>query len=171
MTRLSFPYRQPSLLSLVQAPLTGTQMLLRPFLTVTLRGPSRPARTFSDVLVDTGAVTTVFPTAFAELLGVQLQRRTRMEWRGTWYDLQYGTVELEIADEYGFRLRWPAEVGFSPARMRYQILGQFGGLAFFNAVFRGGAADLQFELEPNGDFPGSACEPPGRSLTAEDADS
>ena len=49
--------------------------------------------------------------------------------------------------------QWPAVIGFSPAPIRYPILGQAGCLQFFDAKFFG--ADLAVELEVNRAYPGT----------------
>ena len=161
----SFAYRQPSFLTLVRITTPVGAVADRPFVSATLRGRKAPPRTFTDVLVDTGSAVTVFPIAFAGLLGVTLQGRTRIQWRGNWFDMHYGDVDIELRDDVGYVLAWTARVGFSLAKMRYQLLGQRGALEFFNAMFRGGSRDLLLELEPNSDFAGQAFDPQGNTVS------
>jgi hypothetical protein len=66
--------------------------------------------------------------------------------------LRFGKVELLLTDNVSTR-RWPAVVGFSPAPLRYPILGQAGFLQFMDVRFLG--ADLLMELETNHTFPGT----------------
>jgi hypothetical protein len=62
-------------------------------------------------------------------------------------------VELELSDDTGAVWRWPAVVGFSPAPMRYPILGTCGCLQFFDPRFRG--EDRIVEIETNRSYPGT----------------
>lgn len=75
-----------------------------------------------------------------------------MRWRGQLHPLRFARVELELADDNTV-LRWPAVVGFSPAPIRYPILGQAGCLHFMHACFLG--ADLAIELNSNHTYPGT----------------
>jgi hypothetical protein len=75
-----------------------------------------------------------------------------VRWRGQRYALRFGQVDLELADESGSVWRWSATVGFSPAPIRYPILGNAGCLVFLNAMFRG--FDRIAELETNNSYPG-----------------
>ena len=76
----------------------------------------------------------------------------RVRWRGQLYPLRFGDVELLLSDN-AFAWRWPAVVAFSPAPIRYPILGQGGCLQFMDAYFLG--ADLVVELETNPSYPGT----------------
>jgi hypothetical protein len=76
----------------------------------------------------------------------------RVRWRGQLHPLRFGDVELLLTDN-GSTWRWPAVVGFSPAPLRYPILGQSGCLQFLNARFLG--VDLVVELEANHSYPGT----------------
>jgi hypothetical protein len=105
--------------------------------------------------LDTGADDTIFPIDIATLVGVALRPDSGfgIRWRGQPYQLRFGDVELELADGSGAVWRWPATVGFTPAPIRYPILGNAGCLCFFDALFRGD--DRLIELEANRLFPGT----------------
>jgi hypothetical protein len=75
-----------------------------------------------------------------------------VRWRGQLHPLRFGEVELQFAAD-GLVWQWPAVVGFSPAPIRYPILGQAGCLQFMDARFLG--ADLAVELEINQTYPGT----------------
>jgi hypothetical protein len=49
---------------------------------------------------------------------------------------RYGLVRLRITDGQEMR-EWEAWIGFTPARLRYPILGFAGCLQFFTATFHG----------------------------------
>jgi len=72
-----------------------------------------------------------------------------MRWRGQRHPLRFGNVELELTDGTG-TVHWPATVAFSPANIRYPLLGVGGCLEFFNVRLWG--ADHRLELEPNDAF-------------------
>jgi hypothetical protein len=61
-------------------------------------------------------------------------------------------VELLLTDNLS-SWRWPAVIGFSPAPLRYPLLGQRGCLQYIDARFLG--ADLMVELETNPSYPGA----------------
>jgi hypothetical protein len=110
---------------------------------------------FGRALVDSGADDTVFPLDIVSLLAVTLLPVTghALRWRGQSHALRYGRVELELVDDTGSALRWPATVAFTPAPIRYPLLGVTGCLEYFNARFLGNARTV--ELEPNEQFPTS----------------
>jgi hypothetical protein len=66
--------------------------------------------------------------------------------------MRFGDVELVLEDGTSV-WRWPAIVGFSPAPIRYPILGTMDCLQFMDARFRG--ADRMVEVETNHTFPGA----------------
>ena len=74
-----------------------------------------------------------------------------MRWRGQRYPLRFGVVELELIDIFGAALRWPATVAFTPANIRYPLLGICGCLEFLDVKFLG--KDRAIELESNASFP------------------
>jgi len=71
--------------------------------------------------------------------------------------LLFGDVELVLADDAS-ECRWPAVVAFSPAPIRYPILGICSCLQFFGACYRG--ADQIAEIEPNRLYPGTVRQLP-----------
>jgi hypothetical protein len=120
---------------------------------VTVIGPTG-RRFFPRALLDPGADDTVLLLAIAGLIGVALLADTGhgIRWRGQSYSLRFGAVELELSDGSAV-WRWPAVVAFSPAPIRYPILGICGCLQFFDARFRG--ADRVVELDTNRSYPGT----------------
>ena len=56
-------------------------------------------------------------------------------------------VELELVDDLGNRLRWPATVAFTAVSMRYPLLGVARCLEYLNVRFLG--KERVVELEPN----------------------
>jgi hypothetical protein len=74
-----------------------------------------------------------------------------MRWRGQTYGLRYGSVELELVDDLGNALRWPATVAFTVANVRYPLLGIAGCLEYLDVKFLG--KDRALELEPNALLP------------------
>jgi hypothetical protein len=104
-------------------------------------------------LVDPGADDTILPFDIAKVLGLTLLPSTShaMRWRGQRFGLRFGVVELELTDDSGDSIRWPATVAFTAANVRYPLLGMAGCLEFLDATFFG--KDHMLELEPNASFP------------------
>jgi hypothetical protein len=148
-----FPYRRLSLLKMGSATTPPQALAIRPLVVARLMGPNGRSFQFRNVLVDSGALHTVFPYDYAPPLGVQPRMRDdqgnphTLGWRGLSFAIGFGTVEIHLEDANGAPLQWRAEVGFSKAPLGYQLLGQQGALEYFDATFRFG--DLQLELEPN----------------------
>jgi hypothetical protein len=134
----------------------GTGIRWRPLVPVTIVGPSGLQRDFGRAILDDAADDTVFPLDTANWIGVRLQPDTghRVRWRGQPHPLRFGQVELVLTDMRA-TWRWSAVVGFSPAPLRYPILGQAGCLQFMDARFLG--ADLVAELETNRTYPGTCA--------------
>ena len=65
--------------------------------------------------------------------------------------LRYGHVTLELADDEGNVLAWPAVVTFTTAPVRYPLLGICGCLDILDVTFRG--AEHFVELQTNSAFP------------------
>jgi hypothetical protein len=118
-------------------------------------GPTCLFRDYQRAILDTGADDTVVPLDLAAALGVTLlpDAGFGLRWRGQPYPLRFGDVELELAAGSGAAWRWPATVGFSPAPIRYPILGNSGCLCFIDALFRGD--DRAVELHTNRAYPGT----------------
>ena len=95
------------------------------------------------------------PLDTARRLRVRLRPDTghRLRWRGQLHPLRFGDVELVLADDASV-CRWAAVVAFSPATIRYPILGTSGCLQFFDVRFLG--ADRMAELDPNRSYSGSS---------------
>jgi len=126
----------------------------RPLVPVTIIGPGGLERDFGRAILDDAADDTVFPLDTAAGIGVRLHPDTghRVRWRGQLHALRFGKVELLLSDNNS-TWRWPAIVGFSPAALRYPILGQASFLQFMDARFLG--ADLAVELDVNRTYPGT----------------
>jgi hypothetical protein len=126
----------------------------RPLVPVTVIGSGGVTRDFGRAVLDTGADDTVFPLGTALHIGAQLLPDTghRVRWRGQLHPPRFSKVELMLTDDTSV-WRWPAVVAFSPAPLRYPILGQAGCLQFMNARFLG--AVLLAELEANRTYPGT----------------
>jgi hypothetical protein len=152
---LRFPYRDEPLLGPAPPSLpAGTLARSRPLIPVTILGRPGLLRDFGRAVVDPAADDCVFPLDTAQRIGIRLRPDTghRVRWRGQLHPLRFGDVELLLTDD-GSLWRWPAVVGFSPAPIRYPILGQAGFLQFIDAKFLG--ADRQVELETNREYPGT----------------
>jgi hypothetical protein len=132
----------------------GAVVRWRPLLPVTIIGPSGLMRDFGRAVLDPAADDTIFPLDTARRLGISLRPDSghRVRWRGQLHPLRFGDVVLLLSDN-GSTWRWPAVVGFSPAPLRYPILGQAGCLRFIDARFLG--ADFAVELETNRTYPGT----------------
>jgi hypothetical protein len=117
-------------------------------------GPTGLSDGFYRAILDTVADDTVFPIDLARRLGVRLHPLSGhgLRWRGQLHPLRFGDIELSITDSVSV-WHWPAVVAFSPAPIRYPILGQAGFLQFMDARFLG--ADLAVELEANRTYPGA----------------
>jgi hypothetical protein len=156
---LSFPYLDEPLTGPPPPSLpAGAAVRWRPLVPVDILGPSGLVRHFGRAVLDPGADDTVFPLDTGRRLGVRLRPDTghRIRWRGQLHPLLFGDVELVLADDSS-ECRWPAVVAFSPAPLRYPILGIFGicgCLVFFDGRFLG--ADWVAELDPNRSYPGTS---------------
>jgi hypothetical protein len=153
---LRFPYLPEPLSGPARPSLpAGATVHWRPLVPVRIVGPTGLYRDFPRALLDPGADDTVFPMDLVPVLDVMLlpDVRNAVRWRGQRYALRFGQVHLELSDDSGSVWRWPATVGFSPAPIRYPILGTAGCLQFLDAIFRG--ADRRAELETNASYPGT----------------
>jgi hypothetical protein len=151
---LRFPYQDEPLTGPPPPSLpTGATVRWRPLVPVVIIGPTGLLRNFGRAVLDPAADDTVFPLDVAGRIGVTLRPATghQVRWRGQLHPLRFGDVELVLADDVS-ECRWPALVAFSPAPIRYPILGQCGCLQFFDARFLG--ASLVAELEANPSYPG-----------------
>jgi hypothetical protein len=71
-----------------------------------------------------------------------------MRWRGQQYSLRFGEVELELMDDRGNTLRWPAVVAFTAVNMRYPLLGVSGCMEFLDVRFLGKDRELSWKPIP-----------------------
>jgi hypothetical protein len=152
---LSFPYQDEVLTGPAPPSLPPTATVRwRPLIPVTIIGPGGLTRDFGRAVLDPAADDTVFPLDTTRRIGARLHSDTghRVRWRGQPHPLRFADVELLLTDGIS-TWRWHAVVGFSPAPLRYPILGQAGVLQFIDARFLG--ADLLIELETNRTFAGS----------------
>jgi hypothetical protein len=104
--------------------------------------------------IDCAADDTVFPSRFAQRLGVDLTnvpRGTSRAVSGASLSVRYATVTLFITDLVE-SCEWDAIVGFTDAPLRWGLLGHAGFLQFFDARLLG--AKLEAVLAPNASFPG-----------------
>lgn len=108
-------------------------------------------------LLDTGADETVLPRSLGELLGVEVDERSRSRAcgiAGQEVSVSPGTVEFEITGD-GKTYRWRAVVGFvdfDDPRHETAVLGHAGCLDYFTVTFDG--EQHAFEIVPNGSLPG-----------------
>jgi hypothetical protein len=79
----------------------------RPFVSVRIKGPAA-ARRLKSALLDTGSLDTLFPAELAAPLGIVLGgERRAIRWRGQRHEVEFHTVELELAEGVNV-LRWKA---------------------------------------------------------------
>jgi hypothetical protein len=152
---LRFPYQDEPLGGPAPSSLpAGALVRWRPLVPLDIVGPTGAVQHFGRAVVDPAADDSVFPLVTARWVNVTLRANTghRVRWRGQAHALRFGDVELVLNDGNS-AWRWRTVVGFSPAPIRYPILGTAGCLQFIDARFRG--ADLIVELESNHLFPGT----------------
>src|SRR5205814_2643698 len=126
----------------------------RPLVPVEIFGPGGLSRQFTRAVADPAADDTVFPLDAARPIAAALRPDTghRIRWRGQLHPRRFGDVELLLAD--GTHIwRWSAIIAFSPAQIRYPILGTAGCLQFMDTRFRG--PDRIVESETNPTSPGT----------------
>lgn len=152
---LRFPYLDEPLTGPAPPSLPASAVVRwRPLVPVGIIGPGGIGRDFGRAVLDPAADDTVFPLDAARHIGALLRPDTghRVRWRGQLHPLRFADGELLLTDNSSI-WRWPAVVGFSPALLRYPILGQAGCLQFMEARFFG--EDLRAELETNRTYPGT----------------
>ncbi|MCI0739253.1 MAG: retroviral-like aspartic protease family protein [Gemmataceae bacterium] len=132
----------------------GAQVRWRPLVRVRVIGPGRRHWDCDKALVDSGADDTLIPYHVAKMIGAQLlpDQGHAHHWRGMRYALRFARVELELTDDVSV-WRWPALVAFSPAAIRYPLLGHCGFMEYIETRFLD--ADRRVELEPNSWYPGT----------------
>ena len=126
----------------------------RPLIPVAVVGPTGKRRYYPRALLDSGADDSVFPLSATTILGVTLRPESGhgIRWRGQSYALRFGDLTLELDD--GIQVfRWSAVIGFSPAPIRYPILGTAGCLQYFDAGFLGDQRVV--ELATNSSYRGT----------------
>jgi hypothetical protein len=75
-----------------------------------------------------------------------------IRWGGSGYALRFGEIRLMLTDGVE-TWSWTAIVGFSPAPIRYPLLGEASFLQFFDVTFRGDAREVILDTNPT--FPGT----------------
>jgi predicted aspartyl protease len=118
----------------------------RPLVPITIFNPGGTKyRYFTKALVDTGADETVFPEDLIQILGLTpLASSGRIVWRGRTHPIRFAETLISISDGTT-DCRWRPVIGFSSARIGYPILGQNGGLEFFDAKFNGNQRNVDIE--------------------------
>jgi hypothetical protein len=151
---LQFPYMPRA----IKPPLPpnhppGTIYRYRPIIPVTLIGPGNH-RHQTHAVLDTGSDDCLFPTGFLARIGGSALPETghRVTWRGSSYPLRYANISLMLADDASTCM-WPSIAAFTPAPIKYPLLGIAGCLQYFDVSFRG--ADRVVELEANWTYPGT----------------
>ena len=152
---LRFPYLDEALQGPAPPTLRPTDTVRwRPLIPVSIIGPGSRMHHFIRCLADPGPDDSLLPMDTALLLGLNLRPLTGhgVRWRGQRFPLRFADVDIELVDEDGAGLRWPAVVGFTRASVKYPLLGIAGFLEFLNVRFLGEARSI--ELEPADNFPG-----------------
>ena len=125
----------------------------KPLAYITVIGP---AGSHTDLgVLDTGADDTVFTDDVAAKIGLDLTHaptRSAADVGMTPYPLRYAQITLRLTDGVEYR-EWPAWVAFTPARLRFPLLGFAGCLQFFTATFDGEGE--QVTLAANARYPGA----------------
>lgn len=152
---LRFPYQDEALSGPAPPSLPATATIRwRPLIPGTIIGPTGIFRDFGRAVLDPAADDTVFPLDTVTRIGICLRAHSGhgVRWRGQLHPLRFGSAELLLTDNVS-TWRWSATLGFSPAPLRYPILGEAGCLQYFDARFLG--ADLLVEVETNRTYPGT----------------
>ena len=135
------------------ASLGGRWVRPRPLINVTLIGPAKSWT--AQAILDPATDDTVFPESAATLAGIDLSGAPT----GTAAGVGMANVPVRFADvllrttDGRERREWPATVGFTPARLRYPLLGFAGFLQFFEVMFWGDREEVQ--LTVNSLYPGT----------------
>jgi hypothetical protein len=141
---LLFAYTQVRALAPVWG-LHGRLARPTPLIPVTLVGPANSV--YRPTLVDTGASDTVFPENLAAQVGIDLSQapQGRATSIGGTHPLRYAEVELRLTDGREYRV-WTARVGFTPAALRWPLLGFAGVLQFFTVTFHGDREEVELSM-------------------------
>src|SRR6516225_7280279 len=72
----------------------------RPFVSVSISGPTGSSRYFNRALVDPGSDDCIFPLAIVSRLGVSLRPDTghSLRWHGQPYRLRFGDADFQLTD-------------------------------------------------------------------------
>jgi hypothetical protein len=151
---MKFPYLVATLKTPVPS-LGGAFVRPRPVLAARFIGPA--GTQLIDGLLDTGSDDTVLEDWVAALIGADLTQAVRRDiglvGRVQPVRVNYVSLKIRITDGAHEVYEWPAVIGFTPAKLRFPLLGYAGFLQFFNADFRGD--DGEVTLTPNKIFPGN----------------
>ena len=127
-------------------PLGGRWVRPRPVVGITVIGPSNSRLRMA--LLDTGGDDTLFPENLAPILGIDLAHAPSGTGKGIGLGpvpLRYAQAGLRITDGKEYR-EWTGWVGFTPALLRYPILGFAGCLQFFTATFHGDREEVELAV-------------------------
>jgi hypothetical protein len=132
--------------------LGGHQVRYRPVVPIHIIAPRilQPL----DACIDCASDDTLFPERVAYRLGIDLSTAPKGEVRPTGktaYVVKYSHVTLYLSDG-SESLEWAAIVGFTPAPLRWPLLGQTGFLEFLDTELRGSRREVV--LLPNVSFKG-----------------
>jgi hypothetical protein len=133
-------------------PLGGATVRHYPVFSATVTGPASSLS--RDGLLDSGADDTIFPSALANQLGIDLRNApvgTARAISGSAFSYRYAHVTLRISDG-SESCEWPAVVGFLDLPIHWALLGQTGFLQFFDVQLLG--ARQEVVLAPNANFVG-----------------
>ncbi|HXG11149.1 MAG TPA: hypothetical protein VNK04_15420 [Gemmataceae bacterium] len=133
--------------------LGGRYVRPRPLIPIAIVGPA--GTSLREALLDTGADDTVFREAVATAIGLDLTNAPQGSGSGVGLGpvlLRFAEVTLRLATDQEQR-EWKAWVGFTPAKLRFAVLGFAGCLQYFDALFRGGLEEV--ELTVNDLYPGT----------------
>jgi hypothetical protein len=150
---LRFPYQDEPLTGPAPPSLPAAAIVRwRPLIPMTIIGPGGLVRDFGRAVLDPASDDTVFPLDTIRRISAHLRPDTAFAGAASYIHSGLGMSNLLLTDN-GSSWRWPAVVGFSPAPLRYPILGQSACLQFIDARFLG--ANLLVELETNHTYHGT----------------
>jgi hypothetical protein len=135
----------------------GTLVRWRPFVPIRVHSlTTGQDYDINEALVDSGADDTIFPMDVATLTGIALlplgSIGHSIRWGTSRHPIRFGEVRLELSD--GIEAwNWNAIVAFTPAPIRYPLLGQASFFSFFDITFKGEAREVSLETNPS--FPGT----------------
>ena len=151
---LRFPYQAVPIIGPIPPNLpAGSTVRWRPLIPVRVANlDTGQLFPLDQALVDTGADDTILPMTLATTLGIPLLPITAsghaIRWRGNSYTMRFGEVSLELDDGVE-TWKWTSLVAFSPAPLRYPLLGHAGFSQYFDVTFAGAAPAVLLETNPS----------------------